>query len=88
MKASTQLSNGEKLAALKSHPRWKLWETARVIKQAFIDEDWYAAQEAWVECSEDEMSLMWVAESKGGFFTQAEKRFLDQSARPGYVSQG
>lgn len=65
-----------KFAKIKSAVRMELWRTAIVIKTCFVDEDVQTALEAWRECSEEEMKLLWQAETKGGFFTMAEKDWL------------
>ena len=47
------------------------------IADAIIDklssEDLVGAGEIWSECSQDDMKALWVAKTKGGFFTQSEK---------------
>lgn len=62
----------------KSSYRMKLWQTAMVIKEACMNEDPTIAAESWFECEEDEMSDLWLAETKGGFFTTAEKAWIRQ----------
>ena len=66
-------------AKKKSVYRMALWRTAMVIKDAFKDqssESESEALEAWRECSEPEMKDLWLAETKGGFFTGAEKEWI------------
>lgn len=53
-----------------------LEDTANYILEAIADEDYDSVREAWQELSEDEMSILWVAKSKGGYFTQQEKEFI------------
>jgi len=66
-------------AKKKSDYRMSLWRTAIVIKEGFKDqspESESTALEAWRECSEPEMHDLWLAETKGGFFTMAEKEWI------------
>jgi len=60
----------------KSDYRMSLWRTAIVIKDAFAEDDKSTAAEAWNECNEDEKRDLWLAETKGGFFTMKEKEWL------------
>ena len=74
------VDNGEQriieFAKLKSSIRMALWKTAMVIKESYEDENSSVALEAWRECSEEEMKHLWLAESKGGFFTTKEKEWI------------
>jgi len=63
-------------AKLKAKYRRDLWRTADVIKDAFVTDDQSTAIEAWDECNEQEKEHLWIAETKGGFFTQAEKEWF------------
>jgi len=63
-------------AKKKSDYRMDLWRTAIVIKEAFQNDEPSVAAEAWMERNEDEKIDLWLAETKGGFFTQAEKEWL------------
>ena len=63
-------------AKLKSEYRMKLWKTAIVIKESYTDDSPSVALEAWLECSEEEKGHLWIAESKGGFFTQKERQWI------------
>ncbi len=63
-------------AKRKSAERVELWRTAIAIKDAYKEEDETTAIEAWIECSEDEMRDLWLAETKGGFFTMKEKEWI------------
>lgn len=60
----------------KSDYRMSLWRTAIVIKEAFAADDPSTAKEAWNECVEAEQRHLWIAETKGGFFTMAEKEWI------------
>lgn len=64
------------LAKKKAVYRRQLWETADVIIQAFVDKDESTAIEAWQECNETEKHDLWIAETKGGYFTQACKEWF------------
>jgi len=67
-------------AKKKSDYRMDLWRTAIVIKDAFVEEDGSTAAEAWLERTEDEKKDLWLAETKGGFFTMKEKDWLRAAA--------
>ena len=71
-----------KFAKLKSDYRMQLWKTAIAIKEAFKIDDRSTADEAWRECTEEEMTHLWLAESTGGFFTMAEKEWLRSVHKP------
>ncbi len=55
-----------------------LWKTAIVIKEAIADDDVSTGIEAWRECSQEDMQLLWQAESKGGFFTTSERKWISK----------
>ena len=63
-------------AKKKADYRMGLWKTAIVIKEAFIEESPAEAAEAWMECDESEKTDLWIAQTKGGFFTIEEKEWL------------
>lgn len=46
------------------------------MKQAHEDGDALAFAEAWLELDDDTKSALWLAPSKGGVFTTAERAFL------------
>lgn len=48
-------------------------ETVSTIKTALAGDDYSTAKEAWDELTEDEKKAIWVAPSKGGPFTTAER---------------
>ena len=65
-------------AKLKSEYRMTLWAAAIVIKGAFAEEVPSVAVEAYVELSDDEKGWLLLAETKGGYLTQAEKTWLKE----------
>lgn|SRR5574343_495333 len=54
----------------------KLREIADYIKDGIARDDPHAIIEVWSDLSDDEKKALWVAESKGGFFSQAQKQFI------------
>ncbi len=54
----------------------KLQVAADYIKDGITKDDPHAVLEAWGELSDEEKKAIWVAESKGGFFSQAEKQYI------------
>ena len=80
MKAPNEVvTYAEKLMKMKAYQRRKLWDIADVINQAWLHHDELQAAETWLELSEEEQGLLWVAETKGGFFSMAEKDWLRHS---------
>jgi len=65
-------------AKLKSDYRMNLWAAAIVIKGAFVEEVPSVAVEAYVELSDEEKGWLLLAETKGGYLTQAEKSWLKE----------
>lgn len=51
-------------------------ETLQCMRQAIIEGNLSAAKEAWMELSEDEMRAIWMAPSKGGYFTTEERAII------------
>jgi len=49
-----------------------------VIKGAFVEEVPSVAVEAYVELSDEEKGWLLLAETKGGYLTQAEKSWLKE----------
>ena len=49
------------------------------MKHGFESDDLFLAAEAWYELKEGQQAAMWVAESKGGPFTQEEKKIIQSS---------
>ena len=43
------------------------------IREFLSEEKWSAAKEAWTEVSHDDQRAIWVATTKGGWFTTAER---------------
>lgn len=58
----------------------KIQEAAAQIHTHIAADDKLAIGEVWAEATEQEQSALWVAVSKGGFFTQAEKEIIRASA--------
>lgn len=52
------------------------WSSVACIKQAIKDDAWDELAEAWEELTNDEKKALWVAPSKGGIFTTAERKAL------------
>jgi len=52
------------------------FQSVAAIKQAIQDESWDTLAEAWEELTNDEKKALWVAPSKGGIFTTAERKAL------------
>jgi hypothetical protein len=78
-KANKDLERIVSFAKKKGRYRRKLWETAMAIQEAYDNDEPSVAAEAWYECSEDEMKDLWLAETKGGFFSQAEKEWIKKA---------
>lgn len=53
-----------------------LLQSVKAISDALSGGDLSVAQEAWSELSDDEKKLVWLAPSKGGHFTTAEKKIM------------
>ena len=51
-------------------------KTAEYIGKAIFEQDKDAVKEAWRELTEDEQKALWVAKTKGGYFSQSEKEFI------------
>lgn len=49
---------------------------AEYIKSAITRDDAHAVVEEWHPLPEDEKRALWVAETKGGYFSQAEKQYI------------
>ncbi len=68
-----------KFAKIKSAVRMEIWRSAIVIKDAMADDKMGVALEAYRELNEEELKLLWVAETRGGYLTQAEKKALREA---------
>lgn len=53
--------------------------TIECIKEAIAENDISTAAEAWFELDHDEMKSLWVAPSKGGPFTTAERKLMQST---------
>jgi len=51
-------------------------KTADYIGKAIFEQDRDAVKKAWRELTEDEQKALWVAKTKGGYFSQSEKEFI------------
>ncbi|MCP4143181.1 MAG: hypothetical protein GY755_23320 [Chloroflexi bacterium] len=51
-------------------------KTAGYIIEHIEKNDAVAVGEAWVECDKREQELLWVAKTKGGYFSQDEKAYI------------
>ena len=54
----------------------KLREIADYIKDGITRDDAHAILEVWSDLDENTKKALWVAETKGGFFSQAEKQVI------------
>jgi len=52
------------------------WASISAIKEAVATDDWDGLAEAWLELTNDEKKALWLAPSKGGIFTTAERKAL------------
>lgn len=52
------------------------FESINCIKQSIEQEEWEVVAEAWAEISDDDKRALWVAPTKGGIFTTAERKAL------------
>jgi hypothetical protein len=55
------------------------YPTIDVVKEGIASKDFMLASEAWFELSEEEQRKLWVAPSKGGVFTTAERETMKSS---------
>ena len=51
-------------------------ESLVAIRGFLADENWSAAKEAWNEISDDDKGSIWVATTKGGWLTTAERELM------------
>jgi hypothetical protein len=56
--------------------RARLKKTADYINEAISREDDIGVLEAWEELTEEEMSAIWTAKTRGGFFDQSQKEYI------------
>ncbi len=63
----------------------RLQKVAQYIKDGIARDDDIAVLEAWQELSEEEMKQIWVAETRGGFFSQAEKQYIRSAKHKVYT---
>ena len=63
----------------------KLRKVADYIREAIARDDDLAVLEAWQELSEDEMKAIWIAETKGGFFSQSDKQYIRAAKHKAYA---
>jgi|JI10StandDraft_1071094.scaffolds.fasta_scaffold12737_8 hypothetical protein len=63
----------------------KLRKVAEYIKEGISRDDDLAVLEAWEGLTEPEMKAIWIAESKGGYFTQAEKQYIRAAKHKAYT---
>ena len=60
---------------------------AEYIKAAIARDDDHGVLEAWEGLTEDEMKAIWVAETRGGFFSQAEKTYIRAARYTAYADK-
>jgi len=51
-------------------------DSVNAIKEGITNEQWDVVAECWAEISDDDKKALWVAPSKGGIFTTAERAAL------------
>lgn len=75
---SAPQSAPEPASSLDEHNRVvkECWASVTAIKEAISDEKWDSLAEAWDELTDDEKKALWIAPSKGGVFTTAERKAL------------
>ena len=49
------------------------------IKDAIQSEDYYSASQVWLALSEEIRNALWVAPTKGGIFTTAERQLIQKN---------
>ncbi len=54
----------------------KYREIADYIRDGIKRDDPSAVIEVWADLSDEDKSALWIAESKGGYFSQAEKQYI------------
>ncbi len=57
---------------------------AEYLKAAIKRDDAHAVVEEWHPLPEDEKKALWVAETKGGYFSQAEKQYIHAAVHAFY----
>jgi len=65
--------------AIKEH-----FDTIVAIKHGIRDGDLYSAGEAWFELTDKEKGSLWVAPTKGGIFTTAERKIMKEEMSSAY----
>lgn len=66
-------TNAEQLAGMKASYRRELSRVSADIIEAMDNDDLCYAAQLWFEQTDLNQRMLWVAELKGGYFTQAEK---------------
>ena len=51
-------------------------DSVNAIKEGIANEQWDVVAECWAEIPDDDKKALWVAPSKGGIFTTAERAAL------------
>ncbi len=59
----------------------QLENTAAYIREHIEQEDLWGVGEAWSECTEKQQTQLWLAITKGGYFTQDEKAFIRKASQ-------
>ncbi len=59
----------------------QLENTAAYIREHIEKEDIWGVGEAWNECTEKQQTQLWLAITKGGYFTQDEKKFIRNASQ-------
>lgn len=55
------------------------WQSVYMIKQSIADNDLSAGAEAWFELDNETKEALWIAPTKGGLFTTAERDVIKSS---------
>ena len=59
----------------------QLENIAAYIREHIGKEDTWGVGEAWSECTEKQQTQLWLAITKGGYFTQEEKAFIRKASQ-------
>jgi hypothetical protein len=70
------LPTAERHTSLKAAERRRLSNIAQYIIDAYDQQDDLKGREAWDETTREEKEYLWIAETKSGYFTQAQKEWI------------
>lgn len=69
-------------------PFAQLEATANQMLEHIENNDMPGLGEVWVECTDQEKSILWTAKTKGGWFTQDEKTMIRAAAKDYHTNSG